>query len=567
MTRPRMLAALAAVLAVTAAGAGAQAGAQASAQPGGPGAHGPSPADRPTKVVIIVVDSLSREIVEKYDMRNVEALMRDGVDTPRGYVGHTGSVTVVTHNVITSGQLPKHMGWTDEGYRDVDGILGDPEPANPDQLYITSNATTDLFKLQQAAGYPKLADYLGAADPAAKTFTISPKGYAGYAFGGAGSDSIITFGSGPECTTGGTWRKPTGINVPSYITGAPCSRFWVHSGYPTYAYDTAKLPAILYPLDSDRYTTGKDPAHQGGDVWAADAAVQIMRNDPSWNGIFVTLPGVDKAAHMWGGTADPGPTGPDGDPMTHMVAATAEADRQVAKLMAELEAQEELDNTLVVLTSDHGSVAGLRFHGELVAERDYGYYNWYYGDPENDAVYDRPQAALRPLVDTGNVGLTYSDSMLRVWLKDQSPAKVDEAAAAMETMAGVTAVWRRDGDHYDRVSKVRWDRMRSGGERSWFARKAQELVDTQAADYGPDLIATLPDDTTYSVAGDHGGIQRAAQQIPIVFAGAGLSARDLHAEVRSVDIMPTVLRAMGIQPTFPMDGVAYALPSATKRGH
>jgi hypothetical protein len=567
MTRPRMLAALAAVLAVTAAGAGAQAGAQASAQPGGPGGHGPSPADRPTKVVIIVVDSLSREIVEKYDMRNVEALMRDGVDTPRGYVGHTGSVTVVTHNVITSGQLPKHMGWTDEGYRDVDGILGDPEPANPDQLYITSNATTDLFKLQQAAGYPKLADYLGAADPAAKTFTISPKGYAGYAFGGAGSDSIITFGSGPECTTGGTWRKPTGINVPSYITGAPCSRFWVHSGYPTYAYDTAKLPAILYPLDSDRYTTGKDPAHQGGDVWAADAAVQIMRNDPSWNGIFVTLPGVDKAAHMWGGTADPGPTGPDGDPMTHMVAATAEADRQVAKLMAELEAQEELDNTLVVLTSDHGSVAGLRFHGELVAERDYGYYNWYYGDPENDAVYDRPQAALRPLVDTGNVGLTYSDSMLRVWLKDQSPAKVDEAAAAMETMAGVTAVWRRDGDHYDRVSKVRWDRMRSGGERSWFARKAQELVDTQAADYGPDLIATLPDDTTYSVAGDHGGIQRAAQQIPIVFAGAGLSARDLHAEVRSVDIMPTVLRAMGIQPTFPMDGVAYALPSATKRGH
>jgi hypothetical protein len=563
MTRPRMLAALAAVLAVTAAGAGAQ----ASAQPGGPGGHGPSPADRPTKVVIIVVDSLSREIVEKYDMRNVEALMRDGVDTPRGYVGHTGSVTVVTHNVITSGQLPKHMGWTDEGYRDVDGILGDPEPANPDQLYITSNATTDLFKLQQAAGYPKLADYLGAADPAAKTFTISPKGYAGYAFGGAGSDSIITFGSGPECTTGGTWRKPTGINVPSYITGAPCSRFWVHSGYPTYAYDTAKLPAILYPLDSDRYTTGKDPAHQGGDVWAADAAVQIMRNDPSWNGIFVTLPGVDKAAHMWGGTADPGPTGPDGDPMTHMVAATAEADRQVAKLMAELEAQEELDNTLVVLTSDHGSVAGLRFHGELVAERDYGYYNWYYGDPENDAVYDRPQAALRPLVDTGNVGLTYSDSMLRVWLKDQSPAKVDEAAAAMETMAGVTAVWRRDGDHYDRVSKVRWDRMRSGGERSWFARKAQELVDTQAADYGPDLIATLPDDTTYSVAGDHGGIQRAAQQIPIVFAGAGLSARDLHAEVRSVDIMPTVLRAMGIQPTSPMDGVAYALPSATKRGH
>ncbi len=36
-------------------------------------------------------------------MYNVEGLMKDGVDTPNGYLGHTGSVTVVTHNVVTSG--------------------------------------------------------------------------------------------------------------------------------------------------------------------------------------------------------------------------------------------------------------------------------------------------------------------------------------------------------------------------------------------------------------------------------------------------------------------------------
>jgi arylsulfatase A-like enzyme len=244
-----------------------------------------------------------------------------------------------------------------------------------------------------------------------------------------------------------------------------------------------------------------------------------------------------------------------------MEQATREADEQVGRIMAELEAQGELDNTLVVLTSDHGSVAGKNFHGELVAEQNYGYYNWYFGEPENDADYNRPQDALKPLVDTGNVGLSYSDSMLRVWLKDQSPAKVAKAADVMEDLADVTAVWSRDGDHYDRVSKIRWDRMYSGGERAWFARKAQELVDTEAADYGPDLIATLPDDTTYSVLGDHGGIQRAAQQVPIVFAGAGLSAKDLQAEVRSVDIMPTILRAMGIPATHPMDGIGYALPT------
>ena len=54
------------------------------------------------------------------------------------------------------------------------------------------------------------------------------------------------------------------------------------------------------------------------------------------------------------------------------------------------------------------------------------------------------------------------------------------------------------------------------------------------------------------------------QQIPIVFAGANLSAKDLRAEVTSVDIMPTILRAMGIKPTYAMDGTAYTLPR-TKR--
>ena len=559
MVRRRIQISVAVASAIALAAAGAATGsATGSASPDGP----PRAAAKPDKVVIIVVDSLSREIVRKYDMGNVQALMDEGVDTPRGYLGHLGSVTVVTHNVITSGQLPKHMGWTDEGYRDVDGVLPDEEPENPSGLFITSNfGSEEMFALQEAAGYPKLADYLGEADPAAKTFTISPKGYAAWAFGGAGSDSIITFGSSTTCPdTEGSWRPPSGINVPEYITGEPCSRFWVHAGYPDYAYDTTQLPAVLYPLDSDRYTTGKDESHLGGDVWAADAAIEVMRNDPSWNGIFLSLPGVDKAAHMWGGTSDPGPTGPDGDPMTHMPAATAEADEQVGRILTELEAQGELDNTLVVLTSDHGSVAGERFHGERVVERDYGYYNWYYGDPENDDVYDRPQDALARLVETGNVGLSYSDSMVRVWLKDQSRAAVREAAKAMARMPDVTAVWRRDGDGFQRVSRIRWERMELRRERRWFERHAQELVDTEAAAYGPDLIATLPDDTTYSVAGDHGGIQRGAQKIPIVFAGGGVGSRDLDVPFRSVDIMPTILRAMGIPSTHRMDGKGYRLP-------
>ena len=120
---PRVVLALLAIsLAVAGVGTSATAG---SASP--PKAHPPK------KVVVIVVDALSKEIVEKYKMRNVQALMHYGADAPNAYLGHLGAVTVVTHNVLTTGALPKNMGWTDEGYRDVDGVLPErPRDPGPD---------------------------------------------------------------------------------------------------------------------------------------------------------------------------------------------------------------------------------------------------------------------------------------------------------------------------------------------------------------------------------------------------------------------------------------------------
>ena len=148
------------------------------------------PAAKPQRVLIIVVDALSKEIVKKYGMTNVQSLMRDQVDSPKSYLGHVGSVTVVTHNVLTSGLLPKHMGWTDDGYRDVDNVLG-----TPGGLWIPSDWTKDqMFAVQQHIGKPKLADYLHTGRPGSKVFTVSPKRYAAWAYGGPTSDTIVTFG-------------------------------------------------------------------------------------------------------------------------------------------------------------------------------------------------------------------------------------------------------------------------------------------------------------------------------------------------------------------------------------
>ncbi len=542
-------AAVGAALLATGAQPGAAAPRGAAERAGGP----------PDRVVVIVVDGLSRQIVRKYDMDNVQRLMRRGVDTPRGYLGHTSAVTVVTHNVLTSGQLPKHSGWTDEGYRDVDGVLDEfaTDPSHP--FWITSELGSDeMFALQDHAGAPKLADYLHMKRPGSKVVTISPKGYAAWGMGGRGSDSIVTFSSRNfDCDGDGelNWRGPDGINVPSYLSAPECGRWYVDSDS-SMTYDTDLSPARLYPLDGNRYTVGRDPAHQGGDVWATDAALEVMHQEgDDWSGIFLSLPGVDKAAHMWGAIDDPG--GPV--PMTHMPRATKVADQQVGRVIDSLRDSGQLDNTLVVLTSDHGFVPARHFHGVDDGSDDRGFLNWYYGRSNTESEYLDPQPALRPLVATGNVGLTYSDSMVRAWLKSRSTADKAQAARIMSRLPDASATWVRKGGRYELASKVRYGRM-GPAEARWFRRNAQELLNTAASKNGADVITTLIRNTTYSVAGDHGGIQRNVQRIPIVFAGASISGHDLGDRVRSVDIMPTILRAMRIEETHPTDGRAYRLP-------
>ena len=84
-------------------------------------------ADPPKRVLIIVLDQFRPDYVNTFEMNNVKQLMHDGVSFDNAYLGHMASETVITHNVITSGQLPKDMGWGDEAYRDTDEVLSDAE--------------------------------------------------------------------------------------------------------------------------------------------------------------------------------------------------------------------------------------------------------------------------------------------------------------------------------------------------------------------------------------------------------------------------------------------------------
>ena len=72
--------------------------------------------------------------------------------------------------------------------------------------------------------------------------------------------------------------------------------------------------------------------------------------------------------------------------------------------------------------------------------------------------------------------------------------------------------------------------------------------------------ACSPTRTSYGVYGDHGGAQKEVQRIPMAWCMPGMKHMVNTSRMRTVDIMPTFLRALGIKATDRMDGTAYALP-------
>jgi len=286
-----------------------------------------------------------------------------------------------------------------------------------------------------------------------------------------------------------------------------------------------------------------------------------------WRGLFVGLAGPDKMAHMWG--PDDSVTGPtETDAMIHLPGALATVDQQVGRLLDELETEGILDETLIVVTADHGMTEAERFYGNPGVSNvsGQGDLNWYYGAETGttaDESYLSPSPAIAKLGERigDNLAFSYQDTHVAVFLHDQAKGERVAAAKKMRRLPGAIATFRLNAaeDAYVPV----WTGTMTAAERAWFDDNAQRLIDTMASPNNADAVALLANDVTYSVQGDHGGHQPDNQFIPIFFAGPGVDAGVISDHpIGNVDILPTILEHLGIEPTAPMDGVAFDLSAA-----
>lgn len=131
-----------------------------------------------------------------------------------------------------------------------------------------------------------------------------------------------------------------------------------------------------------------------------------------------------------------------------------------------------------------------------------------------------------------------------------------DPSAAMLRTPGVIASYWHDGNRFQLFGR----NVMAAAERKWWKGHGQELVNSMAAPDGPDVIGLLHDKTSYGVYGDHGGAQEAVQRVPMVFWSPSLAfANTTAGPFTTPDILPTILEAMGIPLTAPLDGEAWNL--------
>lgn len=484
----------------------------------------PAVVERPARVVLIVVDQLRPDLIDRAPMPRLQAFRDAGASFPNAYVGHLGSKTVVSHAVIAHGLLPRRFGWSDDLTRDVSGVLG-----HAGAIWDTGGLSLAQFQKLMPSNVPSFARAF-AAHP--RRASIGQKDYAAYVMAGHDADIVVTLsGNGDD-----GWVSPIGKDVPSYIVDDERFRL---DGRPAFGTETS-----AYSLGGTKFWKGADAKHPGGDSWVVDAALAVMERE-DWGALFVTLGGVDRVGHMMGNDRDF--THPNGSDVTFR-AALAEADLQIGRILDALDAKGLDRETLVIVTADHGGmfVEDLRARGRAGKAG----LDWNWGKFANGERLD-PQKEVAELVAGGGVAATSTDTAFRVWTIPGDPAAAT-VADRVTKLPGVISVWKRSGTKYQETFR---DLSRlSNAERVWQKNHIPELVATAASDSSADVLALLDERTGYAVRGDHGGTQRQVQFVPILFRGPGVKSGKHVAKARLVDIAPTVWALAAQDPPAALDG-------------
>jgi arylsulfatase A-like enzyme len=441
-------------------------------------------------VVLIVLDGAQPEYFSTPAIPHVRALIRNGVEYTNAFAGILESETPSGHAAIDTGSQPRQ-----------NGILSF-DWANSDNLPVTifNEQTVRAGRLEQfmkRAPAPSLASVVHAQDPKAKVVALSGyKYYAADALGGPDADAIMYFTDRKDGSFGPT--AVPGHVPPAGVLNAP----------------NLVLPNRQYPLGK-----GNQLAMQ-----LAARSFQTMHQKVT----LINLPEFDwPLGHVNGAGLD----------QSGVRTLMQGFDRDLASLEETYRRAGVLNQTLFVLTADHGFAPTFHHVSHTIM---------------NDAVAKAGTKIIRDTYHTAGYA----------WLQDESKAGAVASILSHEQNPSIQAVYFRsigaNGPTYLRATGD--DLFRAPG----MENANQYLLNTFNGPNGPDVVVLMKEDSSLVAGtestwkGDHGGAAWKSQHLPLIMSGPGVRqgyVSDYPAPL--MDIAPTALTLLNA-PVTGMQGVALA---------
>lgn len=437
-------------------------------------------------VVVIVLDGCRPDYFGLADLPNLQALIQEGTSYPDAWVGQLDSNTAPGHTTISTGSFPNHHGilsfnWTN------------PASGQSDPTTDAAVNRGEMARLIAASGAPTLAGLVKARYPDGIVAAVSAtKAHAAMGLG-AGPADIILYG-----------RSQGKTLLPSAVEG--------------YAAPDSVMS------DPRLSVTVGQPGEEN--LFAARAGAALVEKVRP-RALLLNFSATDIYGHSSGGKTAP----------RLMRTVMQNTDRAVGELVAAYRAAGIFDQTLWVITADHGMIP----NGKSIDAREL-------------------EAAA------SDAGLSGYGKAPYVFLSKPSQAQKLAEAFAKRNISGVVAVYYklglRDGPAYLPAPTVQ------AGLQIPLDATYRYLLGTVTAPSAPDVVLTTAEDAQMSenepnTSGSHGWITWGDQHIPLILSGAGVRAGATSpSPARLTDLLPTIARVLGL-PTANWDGIvlADALPA------
>ncbi len=505
-----------------------------------------SSAQRPTLVVVIIVDQLRPEYLSAWDAQLTGGLARfrrDAAYFTNAFQDHAVTETAPGHSVILAGRFPYST-----------GILSNSRGVNTADVRLLDSPDTGAspFRFRGTT----LADWMTARNPATRVLSVSRK------------DRTAILPVAPAHTPTVLWYSPkTGRFTTStwYATTLPpwVQAFNAERGVQRLAGHSWNLllPESAYPepdsVAGEARNNGVFPHTLSADtIWAANSIQDFPWMDSltlalAWRGVramelggsagrtdllSVSLSTTDAVGHRWG---------PDSRELHDQV---LRADRYLGVFLDSLYALRGRDRVIAVLTADHGVAPSPEIRSR-------------FGD--NTGAVRVPTAEFRPAVAAARAVLRRAGldtTALRweervLWFDRNHPGCTDFDVRAIagdfaQSVRRLPGVLRADVvselAHADTTKDAiarRWIRMFVPGVESYPGRSALVSVTLQPFYY-----------LGQGDAASHGTPFDYDTHVPLAFLGDQFIKGHQAIKVNVVDLAPTLAAVLGIPPLERVDG-------------